>query len=139
MAVRFLDNNVLLFAYSKSPAEIRHRDIARALLLESNWRISAQVLQEFYVNAVRARAGEVAMLGREEAAVVVARLSELATVSIDAELVLKAIQISQSHQLSYWDGAIVAAAIRCGANELLSQDLNAGQVIEGVRVVNPFA
>jgi predicted nucleic acid-binding protein len=139
MSLRFLDSNILLYAYSRVPAEITQRDIARSLLLQSDWCISVQVLQEFYANAIRARQGAVAMLPRTEAAIVVARLRDKVSTAVDVELVLQAIQISQRHQLSYWDGAIVAAAVRSGAQELLTEDLNAGQVIEGVRVVNPFA
>ena len=139
MSLRFLDSNILLYAYSRVTAEITLRDTARSLLLQNDWCISVQVLQEFYANAIRARQGAVAMLPRAEAAIVVARLRDKVATAVDVELVLQAIQISQRHQLSYWDGAIVAAAVRCGANELLTQDLNAGQVIEGVKVVNPFA
>jgi len=43
------------------------------------------------------------------------------------------------HRLSFWDALIVATATRCGATTLLTEDLNAGQVLEGVRIVNPFA
>lgn len=58
---------------------------------------------------------------------------------LDASLVQQAIALHERHQLSYWDGAILAAAVRSGAKELLTEDLNAGQEIEGMRVVNPFA
>ena len=60
-------------------------------------------------------------------------------VPIDAALVLEAIDIQIESSLSYWDAAIVAAAVRAGATELLTEDLNAGQIIRGVRICNPFA
>jgi predicted nucleic acid-binding protein len=40
--------------------------------------------------------------------------------------------------MSYWDGAIVEAARVLGCKVVLSEDLNAGQSYDGVRVVNPF-
>jgi predicted nucleic acid-binding protein len=139
MSLRFLDSNIILYAYSRTAGEEHKRDIARACIGADNWCISAQVLQEFYTNAIRVRAGTVTMMDAAKAAEVVAFIAPYVRSAIDAALVQQAIQISQRHQLSYWDGAIIAAAARCGADELLSEDMNAGQVIEGVRVVNPFA
>jgi predicted nucleic acid-binding protein len=52
--------------------------------------------------------------------------------------VLAAAAISGRHRLSYWDGAIVAAAMAGGATELLSEDLQHRQAIEGITIVNPF-
>ncbi len=43
-----------------------------------------------------------------------------------------------NNQLSIWDALIVCAANRAGCRTLLSEDLNHGQVIGGVAVVNPF-
>jgi predicted nucleic acid-binding protein len=34
---------------------------------------------------------------------------------------------------------IIAAAEQCGASELLSEDLNHGQMVAGIKIVNPFA
>jgi len=41
-------------------------------------------------------------------------------------------------QVSYWDAAIIAAARACGCTEVLSEDMNDGQMYGSVRVVNPF-
>ena len=51
---------------------------------------------------------------------------------------MQASEIQERHQLSFWDALIVATAVQGGAGLLLSEDLNAGQRIEGVRVVDPF-
>jgi predicted nucleic acid-binding protein len=133
--MRFLDTNILLYAISANPQEARKRQVATAVIEPLDWACSAQVLQEFYVNATRASAGGISA---QAAAILVERFAPRALASTDAPLVQRAIQISQRHQISYWDAAIVAAALRCGAKELLTEDLNAGQVIEGVAVVNPF-
>ena len=54
-------------------------------------------------------------------------------------LVVKiAIEISQRFQISYWDGAIIAATEALGARTLYTEDLNHGQVFGAIRVVNPF-
>jgi predicted nucleic acid-binding protein len=136
MTLRFLDTNILLYTISVDPAEAAKRQTAIRWITPMDWVISAQVLQEFYANAVRKRTGGISV---EAADVLLKQFIPRVKVAIDASLVAQAAQISQRHQLSYWDGAIVAAAMRSGAKELLTEDLNAGQVIEGVRVVNPFA
>lgn len=49
-----------------------------------------------------------------------------------------AFRIEDEAGISFWDALIVAAAARGGVTRVLSEDLNAGQIISGVRVVNPF-
>ena len=51
----------------------------------------------------------------------------------------RALQLKESHQISYWDAAIVSAALRFGCRELYSEDLSPGQIYDGVRLINPFA
>jgi predicted nucleic acid-binding protein len=134
--MRFLDTNILLYTISANPAESAKRQIAIDLVTPMDWVISAQVLQEFYANATRKRAGGISV---QAANTLLSQFLPRAKVVVDATLVAQAAQLSQRHQISYWDAAIVAAAVRSGAQELITEDLNAGQVIEGVRVVNPFA
>ncbi len=135
----FLDTNVILYAYSTDPTEFAKRDIARSILTRADWCISAQVLQEFYSNATKPKRGHTPLMSHAHAQTTVLGLAHYTIVALDAALVQQAISLRESHQISYWDAAIVAAAIRSGAQELVTEDLNAGQAIEGIRVVNPFA
>lgn len=66
-------------------------------------------------------------------------LATLPVVATDRRLVLDALDTAAESQLSLWDAIIVEAAIRGGCDELYTEDLNAGQAIKGVTVVNPFA
>jgi predicted nucleic acid-binding protein len=50
----------------------------------------------------------------------------------------EAFRIEDEGSISFWDALIVAAAARSGATRVLSEDLDPGQVIAGVTVVNPF-
>ena len=59
-------------------------------------------------------------------------------VLIDYPAIREAAHLSADRQLSFWDGLIVVAAKRCGATSLYTEDLNHGQTIEGVEIVNPF-
>jgi predicted nucleic acid-binding protein len=57
---------------------------------------------------------------------------------IDCQLVLSAISLQKKYLLSYWDSLIVSAAKGSMCRILYSEDLNSGQDIEGVVIVNPF-
>jgi predicted nucleic acid-binding protein len=60
-------------------------------------------------------------------------------VQIDTSLVFAAITTAREQQLSFWDALIIQAAAQASCATVLSEDLNDGQVVEGVRVENPFA
>ena len=47
-------------------------------------------------------------------------------------------ELEEQHRLSFWDALIVAAALKGGASTILTEDMNAGQTISGVRILDPF-
>jgi predicted nucleic acid-binding protein len=55
-----------------------------------------------------------------------------------AHNILRASEIQERYRLSFLDSLIVAAAASAGAGILYTEDLNHGEVIDGVEVVNPF-
>ncbi len=59
-------------------------------------------------------------------------------ISVDADLVKLGIENSARFQLSYWDGAIIAAAQEMGAAILYTEDLSHQQYYGSVQVINPF-
>jgi predicted nucleic acid-binding protein len=59
-------------------------------------------------------------------------------VSIDLPLLGRAWKIQDRYHLSFWDSLIVAAAKAASCRWLLTEDLQAGQTLDGVTVVNPF-
>ena len=58
--------------------------------------------------------------------------------SITAATIVRASEISEVWQISFWDAMILAAAEQSGAERLLTEDLNAGEKIAGIEIVNPF-
>ena len=66
------------------------------------------------------------------------QLRVLPIVWTDYPLVVTAVEHSLRHRISYWDGAIVAAAESLGSPILYSEDLSHGQRYGSVRVLNPF-
>lgn len=136
MAVkRFFDTSVLLYGYDLDAPEKR----AVALdLIERGWMdpdrpaISVQVLQEFFVNFVRA--GHRA----DEAAALVGDFSQWPVVDNSLALFNLGISFQSRWQLSLWDAMILAAAHGSGARELITEDFHHGQDYGGVIAVNPF-
>ena len=130
----FLDTNVLLYAAMGSVDHPAKNE--RAIeLLTTRFGTSGQVLAEFYVNAQRK--GSVP-LTPDEAKEWVLRLSKKAFQPIDYAVIRGGIETARRYRISYWDGAIIAAAVRLGARVIYSEDLNHGQTYGSVRVENPF-
>jgi predicted nucleic acid-binding protein len=132
----FFDTNVLVYAFDEGEPE--KRAVALALieehLVDGDGVISVQVLREFY-SAVRR---EPQPLSNEVAATAMRRLAGFSPLSEDIGMVLKAVRRAQEMSISLWDALIVEAALKAGADRLFTEDLQHGQVIEGMRVENPF-
>ena len=77
-------------------------------------------------------------LSHSDARLIIEQVSVLPVVALDLSLVRRALDTCARYQISYWDGLIVAAAERAGCARLISEDLNDGQMYNGVAVVNPF-
>ncbi len=65
-------------------------------------------------------------------------LAPIPLVVPDTEMVRRAVEAHAAYGIHFYDGMIVAAAERAGAEKIWSEDLNAGQKYFGVTVVNPF-
>lgn len=131
-----LDTNVIVYLFEHAD-ERKHR-LARKLvddaMVARTAFISYQVLQEtVQVLASRLRISD---------AEIIALLNQLAdtiwTVYPTRVLFECALQLRQRYQLHFYDALVVAGAIEGGAERLLTEDLQHGQVIEGIRIENPF-
>lgn len=98
--------------------------------------VCPQVIKEFY-NTVTTRLPT--PMDPDEAERAADALAELLVVPEDGDLVTAAIRLSRRLRLSLWDAVIVQAAIAGHCERLLTEDLNDGQTIDGVRIENPFS
>ena len=105
------------------------------LLGASDLAVSVQVLQEFYVVATGKQ--RIAM-SASEAREVIALYSTWRVITLDTTIILAATLLQEARHISFWDALIVEAARVAGAASVLSEDLAAGQAIDGVRIENPF-
>jgi len=136
-AKTFVDTNVLIYAHDVD-AKAKHevaKDVLRELWSERTGVLSMQVLQEFYVNVTRKIASP---LPNDAARLVVNSYAIWCMETTPAEI-SDAFRIEDEARIGFWDALIVAAASKCGAVRIFSEDLNAQQTIAGVRIENPFA
>lgn len=134
----FLDTNVLVYAAADGDSEDKQRpkrQRALQLIEEEDFGLSAQVLQEFFTTVTRKIQ---VPLSASEALEWIEELEAFPCLPIDRSLVKIAVEVSERYQISYWDGAIVAAAQSLGASTLYTEDLNDGQQYGSVQVRNPF-
>lgn len=131
----FIDTNVLIYADDLDAGDKNRkaRSIVADALTRATAVLSTQVLQEYFVVATRKLGVDPAIARRK-----VELLARLDVVRIDVGLVLGAIDLLRLHSLSFWDALILKSASMAGCTRLLTEDLQHGQIVEGVRVENPF-
>ena len=131
----FLETNLLVYtddadAPEKSAVALRWVEDA---LRSRKGVISTQVLQEYFATITR-KLGVELEIAKQRTRL----LTRMSVVQIQPADVLAAIDRVQLHRLSFWDALIVHAAIKAGCAVLLTEDLQDGQVIDGVTIRNPF-
>lgn len=132
----FLDTNLLIYTCDESDFGKQNACInfLNEIHVKAEPVISTQTLGEFFNVAYKKL-----KFTKEDAIVEVERLANSFPVyEITTENVLHAMQLSKTTQFSYWDSLILAMAIDTGCTVLYSEDLNSGQEIEGLKIVNPF-
>jgi predicted nucleic acid-binding protein len=132
----FVDTNVLIYALDPRHAAKQGaaQDWLSRCWKERSGRVSVQVLNEFYVNLIRLNGSAFKARARTE----MQYLMAWHPLAIDTPLLETAWHISDDTGFSHWDALIVAAAATQGCEFLLSEDLQHGRTVEGVRIVNPF-
>lgn len=133
----FVDTNVLV--YARDASEPEKQPVAAAWLgtlwEQKTGRLSMQVLQEYYVTVTaKLRPG----LPVDEARRDVLALGVWSPEPVTSDLVVTAWELQDEYRYSFWDSMIVAAALRTGCSILLTEDLQHGQELRQLRVVNPF-
>jgi predicted nucleic acid-binding protein len=137
--LRAIDANIPIYAYvdfrvlEKTHLALR---LMEELASSGECVVSTQVLKEF---------ANVATLGRRLPALphhavteYVQQLMRMRLVQVNEELVLSGVDRHFRSKISFYDALIVEAALRGGAEILYSEDLQHGQNLDGLRVINPF-
>lgn len=133
----FIDTNILIYAHDLDAGV---KQTTAAALLRQLWEeetgvLSTQVIQEFYVNVTRKIPRP---LSPAQARGLLADYFTWPVVINDTESIRRASEIEERHRISFWDALIIAAAVQGGVDRIISEDLNAGEISEGIQIVNPF-
>lgn len=133
----FVDTNILVYAHDSSAGR-KHKEAARIIL--DLWEtglgiISTQVLQEFFVIVT----GKIPRpLHPDKAEELVIHLLKWSVMANNGQSILSAIDIQRRFKYPFWNSLIIEAAMTGKANVLLSENFQSGQMIQSMRIVNPF-
>lgn len=133
----FVDTNVLVYARDTAagPKQVRAAEWMALLWRSGRGRLSMQVLHEYYHTVTRKlRPGLEATAAREE----VRQLLQWKPVDLSPDVLERGWAAQDRYAISFWDALIVAAAQAARCDYLLTEDLQAGQNLGGVVVLNPF-
>ncbi|WP_010258246.1 PIN domain-containing protein [Treponema primitia] len=131
----FIDSNILVYSLDKNSKE--KQKIVRETLNDIEEKdapvISTQVLQEVYnITTTKLKMEKLYVKN------ILNNYKKMEIVQVDFDIIQQGIDISILSKISFWDGLIIAAAASANCGSVLSEDMNHGQIIRGVRVVNPF-
>lgn len=133
----FVDTNILLYALD--PAEAIKRaisaDLLRRTIANHTLALSPQNLNECYrVLCQRGR-----LVDQTAARSYLTYLTPWCIAPLDARTAAKAWAVQDEAGLGWWDALLVASALMAGCKLFLSEDLQDGREISGMRIANPFA
>lgn len=135
--MRFVDTNILLYSLSTARDEQAKAQAAREILAASDLALSAQVLQEFYVQATRPTRAD--RITHDQAAALIEAYLRFPVQETNVALVRAALAAKARYAISYWDAAVIEAARMLSCSVLLTEDLDHAHDYDGVVVENPFA
>ena len=131
----FLDTNILAYIFDSRDIakKTKAKELFSKLVIENNCMISTQVLQELF-NVMTKKL----KYSKEDAQKIITSLLNLNVHQVSTTDIQMAMKISSESQFTIYDSLIIAAAKAESCKIVYSEDLNAGQVVEGVKIVNPF-
>ncbi|MBP8287804.1 MAG: PIN domain-containing protein [Rhodoferax sp.] len=137
MAARsFIDTNVLVYAEaSDEPHKQRQALALLKSLYDANLGVlSTQVLQEYCnvaLNKLKLPAQHVrAQLDLYE---------QFEVVQVTPQIIRAGLDLHQTRSVAFFDAIVLASAHAAGCNVIWTEDMNAGEMVNGVGISNPFA
>ena len=132
---RFLDTNVFLYAFLNQ--DVAKKSVAAGIVADAvragNGHVSAQVVNEF-CNVMVRKSGKPLAEIREATRL----FGRFRMVEGSLALARRALGIREAHGTQFYDSLMLAAAESAGCGEILTEDLNDGQLYGTVKAVNPF-
>ncbi|MYF76280.1 MAG: PIN domain-containing protein [Acidobacteria bacterium] len=131
-----LDSNILVYAADQDAGANRHGTSVALIeqAAKSDCVLTLQSLTEFFSATTRKR-----LLRPQDAGAFVSDWLAVFPVAPNAAVDLaEAMRVLEGYRISFWDAMLWATARRAGCSAILSEDFQDGQVLQGVRFINPF-
>ncbi len=134
--VSFIDSNLWLYAYLRDQDPGKRQSLERTMAARPcRWVISTQVVAEVGCNLLKK--GHLPEADLRSILTLLQRACDCVPVTVETGL--EASRLRETLAVSYWDSLIIASALESGCNELWSEDLQHGQIIDKrLRIVNPL-
>lgn len=137
MAARsFIDTNVLVYAEAcDAPAKQRAAlAVLKQLYEGAEGVLSTQVLQEYCNVALKKLRLPVQYVRAQ-----LDLYEQFEVIQVTPAIIRAGLDLHQTRSVSFYDALILASAQTAGCSALFSEDMNTGEIMGGVRIVNPFA
>jgi predicted nucleic acid-binding protein len=131
----FIDTNVLVYAEASDAPDKQQAALAllKQLYETGTGVLSTQVLQEYCNVAIKKLKLPVAHIRAQ-----LDMYEQFEVVQITPAIIRAGLDLNQTRSVGFYDALIIASAQTAGCNVLFSEDLNTGEVIAGVQLLNPF-
>ena len=133
----FVDTNILVYSRDASEPEkqIKAKQWLTKLWQQESGRISAQVMNEYYVTVTqKLKPG----LSKEQARSDLRALAVWQPLEISTQLIESAWEVQDQYTYSWWDSLVIASALFLDCQYLLSEDMQHKHSFGGLKVINPF-
>ena len=134
----FLDTNIFVYSFdsSDSTKNAIARNLIHNALKEQTGCISSQVIHEFL--NVSTKKFNPPLTHKDSLKYLNAVLAPLCEIFTSVGLYRRTIEISERWKYSFYDSMILTAAIQTDCTVLYTEDLQHGQNIEFLTIINPF-
>lgn len=132
----FIDTNILITALDPREPEKRtiSADVLRRAIKSHTLALSPQSLNECY----RVLSDRRRLVPKEAARAYLGHLMPWCIAPLDVRTTAKAWEVQDETGFAWWDALLVASALIAGCKLFLSEDMEDGRSIAGMRIANPF-
>jgi len=133
----FVDSNVWIYLFTSG--DVSKNELARNFISEKTAKGNILVISYQVINEVGAVLKRKKKFSEDKIQFVVDKMLDLCVIQdFSREIVITASILRDKMLISYWDSLIIAAAIESGCQSLTSEDLQNGQKVQGITIVNIF-
>jgi len=128
-----VDTNIWVYAHLENPEDAKFKQASQIVGNPTGLVVSVQVLNEYYSVMLKNRADDALIQANIQTI-----LERFEICWFSAELLKRSYALRNRYRYSCWDSLILAAALESGCDAIYTEDLQHGQVVETVKIINPF-